>query len=86
MLVEKIEEQESDIPQILVPDEYASKSANEHELVRVLALAPDCSEATREALNGVALVEGHMIKEIKLAGKQYELVLENYMLAIVGDA
>ena len=86
MLVETVDTTDDSKPQILVPDDYVQTTAKEHELVKVLALAPDCSASTHEALGLQALVEGHMIKKVEIAGKEYKLVLENYMLAAVEDA
>ena len=70
---------------ILVPDDYVSKQSNEYELVKILALAPDCSTSVHGALGRRALVEGHMIKDVVIEGGEYKLVLENYMLAVLDD-
>lgn len=86
MLVEPIDAPEEPSSGILVPDDYVSKQSNEYELVKVLALAPDCSTSVHGALGRRALVEGHMIKDVKIEGIKYKLVLENYMLAVLDDA
>lgn len=86
MLVEPVSTPDEPSSGILVPDDYISKQSNEYELVKVLALAPDCSTSVHGAVGRHALVEGHMIKDVKIEGVQYKLVLENYMLAILDDA
>jgi|TARA_R110000851_G_scaffold109035_9_gene230910 co-chaperonin GroES (HSP10) len=86
MLIEMSAAQEESPSSILVPDDYVSKQSNEYELVKVLALAPDCSTSLHGALGRRALVEGHMIKDVTIAGAEYKLVLENYMLAVLDDS
>lgn len=86
MLVEVAEQPDSTTPQILVPDDYVAERNNQYELVKVLALAPDCSTSVHGAVGRRALVEGHMIKDVEISNQRYKLVLENYMLAVVDDA
>ena len=85
MLVQTIDAPEEPKSSILVPDDYVSKQPSEYELVKILALAPDCSTSVHGALGRRALVEGHMIKDVVIEGNQYKLVLENYMLAVLDD-
>jgi len=82
LLVEVLESAQDDKPTILVPDDYAIKASAEHELVRILATAPDSSlfEAGQ-----CAVVEGHMVKSVKTGEDIFHLVLENYVLALVED-
>lgn len=87
MLVEALVSPDEPSSGILVPDDYVPiKQSNEYELVKVLALAPDCSTSVHGALGRRALVEGCMIKDVKIEGAEYRLVLENYMLAVLDDA
>ena len=85
MLVETLSLPDEPTSGILVPEDYVSKQSNEYELVKVLALAPDCSTSVHGAVGRRALVEGHMIKDVKIEGVEYKLVLENYMLAVLDD-
>ncbi len=83
LLVEKIEAEEKEsATTILVPDGYVAPDLEQHQLVRILAAAPDSFlfEAGQ-----CAVVEGHMIKSMKVLGKTHQLVLENYVLALVED-
>ena len=82
LLVEVLESEQEDKPTILVPEDYAVKIANEYQLVRILATAPDSPlfEAGQRAV-----VEGHMIKSVDVGSSPQQLVLENYVLALVED-
>lgn len=82
LLVEVIETEADNKPTILVPDDYAVKVADEHQLVRILATAPD--SLLFEA-GQCAVVEGHMVKGVKAGDDLFHLVLENYVLALVED-
>lgn len=86
MLVQTMDTPEEPKSSILVPEDYVPKQSSEYELVKILALAPDCSTSVHGAVGRRALVEGHMIKDVTIEGHQYRLVLENYMLAVLDDA
>tara|TARA_R100001510_G_C7548450_1_gene133179 strand:- start:333 stop:623 length:291 start_codon:yes stop_codon:yes gene_type:complete len=85
MLVQAMSVPEEPKSSILVPEDYVSKQSSEYELVKILALAPDCSTSVHGAVGRRALVEGHMIKDVVIEGSEYKLVLENYMLAVLDD-
>ena len=82
LLVEVIESKDDEKPTILVPEDYAVKVAKEYQLVRILATAPD--SLLFEA-GQCAVVEGHMIKSVEVDAATCQLVLENYVLALVED-
>jgi len=83
LLVEVLESDQEDKPTILVPDDYALKAATEHELVRILATSPD---SPLFEVGQCAVVEGHMVKNVKVGDVTHQLILENYVLALVKDA
>lgn len=82
LLVQILESEQENKPTILVPEDYAVKVADEHQLVRILATAPD--SLLFEA-GQCAVVEAHMIKNVKVLGDLHQLVLENYALAVIED-
>lgn len=82
LLVEVLESEQEDKPTILVPEDYTVRTANEYQLVRILATAPDSSLFD---VGQCAVVEGHMIKSVGVGSSPYQLVLENYVLALVED-
>jgi hypothetical protein len=82
LLVEVLETKNEDKPTILVPDDYAVRVVDEHQLVRILSAAPD---STLFEPGQCAVVEGHMVKSVKVGGDLFHLVLENYVLALVED-
>ena len=82
LLVEVLESEQEDKPTILVPEGYAVKTSNEYQLVRILAAAPDSLLFEK---GQCAVVEGHMIKSVDIGSSPHQLVLENYVLALVED-
>jgi hypothetical protein len=82
LLVELIEAEAEPPPAILVPDDYVVSPTEQYQLVRVLATAPD----SHHKVGQCAVVEGHMLKSVTVRGQIHQLVLENYVLALVEDA
>ena len=82
LLVEVIESEKDETPTILVPDDYVVSTTDQHQLVRILATAPDSPQF--EA-GQCAVVEGHMLKSVKVLESVHQLVLENYVLALIED-
>ena len=80
LLVEVVEPPPKVETTILVPDDYCVSMSNEYELVKVLAADDDSYNAGQHVL-----VEGHMIKNVSVMGENFHLVLENYVVAAVGD-
>jgi len=72
----KVQEEEGYSSQILVPEEYKPKT-NDPVLARVKGVADDASEALNDKL---VLVEPNGIEEVKVEGRKYYLVLENYVI------
>ena len=72
----KMEEETSFSSQILVPDEFKIKT-NDPVLARVKGVADDASEVLNDKL---VLVEPNGIEEVKVEGRKYYLVLENYVI------
>ena len=62
--------------QILVPDEFKIKT-NDPVLARVKGVADDASETLNDKL---ILVEPNGVEEVKVEGRKYYLVLENYVI------
>lgn len=88
LLVEVLQAEQKDTPTILVPDDYAARSMDEHQLVRILAIAPDTSLKKGFLEPGqCAVVEGYLIKNVNVKGHgSIALVAENAVLALVEDA
>ena len=80
LLIERVEakkeEKDNFSSQILVPDEFKIKT-NDPVLARVKGVADDASEALNDKL---VLVEPNGIEEVKVEGRKYYLVLENYVI------
>tara|TARA_Y100000310_G_scaffold200233_1_gene200278 strand:+ start:1016 stop:1312 length:297 start_codon:yes stop_codon:yes gene_type:complete len=80
LLIERVEakkeEKDHFSSQILVPDEFKIKT-NDPVLARVKGVADDASEALNDKL---VLVEPNGIEEVKVEGRKYYLVLENYVI------
>ena len=67
---------------ILVPDDYQVSLANQYELAKVVAISEDCDSYE---VGQHVLIEGHMVKNVSVLGENHQFVLENYVMAAVGD-
>jgi len=88
LLIEVLQAKQEESPTILVPDDYTARAMDEHQLVRILAIAPDTSLKRGLLEPGqCALVEGYLIKNVNVKGHgPIALVAENAVLALVEDA
>ena len=82
LLIKVIEEPSKKESTILVPDDYQVSIAKQYELAKVVASSGDCE--SYEAGQHI-LVEGHMVKNVSILGEHFQFVLENYVVAAVGD-
>ena len=65
---------------ILLPEDY-SPSKPRHEIVKVLAIASDCSVQVER--DDEIIVDSAMIEEIKVGGDLLHFILENYVVAVI---
>ena len=82
LLVEIVEDTSEVASTILVPEDYRATSLKQYQAVNILATSPhslDYDPGQR------AIVDGHMIKTVSVDGATYQLVLENAVLALLGD-
>jgi hypothetical protein len=86
LLVESFKEEPPPESAILVPDDYTTACTKPHELVKILAFSGDCAGRCSYQVGQYALVEAHMIKNVHILDRDYQLVQENYVLATVADA
>jgi hypothetical protein len=86
LLVESLKDKPEQESTILVPDDYAAVNPEEHKIVKILAFSGDCASRSSYEAGQYAVVEGHMIKDVRIFDRDYQLVQENYVLATVVDA
>jgi len=82
LLIEIVEDKEESSSTILVPEDYRAASLKQYQTVNILATSPHSLDYDP---GQQAIVEGHMIKTVSVAGTTYQLVLENAVLALLGD-
>ena len=81
LLVDPLEEDQIEQTGILLPDDYKSK--NPFGVGQVTARSTDC---TLEAFKGEKVVYStNMLQNIIIGGKEYFLLLENYVLGIIHE-
>ena len=68
---------------VLVPDEYTSKNVYRYTLARLLAKAKDCRVDC--VVGDKIIVETSMMEEVAIGDSTYYLLLENHILASVGE-
>lgn len=72
--------------EVLLPEGFAPKTENDHKLVKIVAIAPDCKSLDSEGCVGhFAIVPSHMIINVNVKGSDHSLVQENYVLAIYAE-
>ena len=86
LLVEVVENQPEKDSTILVPEGYSVSASKEYELAKIVSFSADCSRDCSYEAGQYALVEGHMIKSVRILDHTFQFVLENYVLATVTDA
>ena len=64
-----------------LPDDVATKS--EYEIVSLIDVSKDSKFVDLLSLDTELIVEGHMLRDVKVNGKTYHLILENHVLGIV---
>ena len=79
LLVQKVEKNEEEKTDILLPDGY--KKIEEYTLLRVLSTSPDCSVVARKGEKVVAPT--HLIQNIKIGELSFSIVLENHICGVV---
>ena len=79
LLVEKIEKDEEEQTDILLPEGY--KQVDEYALLRVLASSPDCSITARRGEKVVAPT--HLIQDINVGEQSFSIVLENHICGVL---
>ena len=78
--------EDTDQPEVLLPEGFAPKAESEHKLVKILALAPDCKSLdTENCVGHLAIVPSHMIINVNVKGNEHSLVQENYVLAVYAE-
>ena len=81
LLIDPLEEDQIEQTGILLPDDYKSK--NPFGVGQVAARSTDC---TLEAFKGEKVVYStSMLQNIIIGGKEYFLLLENYVLGIIHE-
>lgn len=81
LLVEPLEEDEIEQTSILLPDDY--KTQNPFGVGRILDVSSDC---TLDAVKGEKVVYSiNMLQNITIAGKEFFLLLENYVLGVISE-
>ena len=79
LLVIKIEKEEEEETNVLLPEGY--KKAEEYTLLKVLDLSPDCSKVARK--NEKVIVPTHLIQDVEVDGENFSIVLENHICGVV---
>ena len=79
LLVEKIEKDEEEQTDILLPEGY--KQADEYTLLRVLATSPDCTITARKGEKIV--VSTHLVQDINVGEQSFSIVLENHICGVL---
>ena len=74
------EEEEKKESSVLLPEDF-KKEENPYVIIRVLDSAPDCTCIVPRGKH--AVVEGHMIKKIKVFEKEVHIIQENYLLGVI---
>ena len=79
LLVMKIEKEEEEETNVLLPEGY--KKTEEYTLLKVLDLSPDCSKVARK--NEKVIVPTHLIQDVEVDGENFSIVLENHICGVV---
>ena len=67
---------------VLLPDGF-NKTEDKYTRVKVISAASSCAEVFSSHITKDVIVEKSMIEEFYVAGTKFNLVLENYVLALV---
>ena len=66
---------------ILVPEDYKPKDF--HTLATIVDIAEDCKDSLTSKVGTKLICTTNMVEEVKVSGKVYYLLLENYILCLV---
>ena len=73
---------------VLLPEEFLQKN-EEHMLATVLDVSSDCSAPFQRLRNSGSVhqivVDASMIRKVDMKDKSHYLILENYVLGIIGS-
>ena len=84
LLVEMIsEEEEENETGVLLPEGYSTKKSP-YETVKIVDTAPDCTVDCK--IGDTIVVETHLINEVSFNDQTFYLVLENYVMGILGGS
>ena len=83
--IEEEEPKETKSSTFLLPEDYKSKAVERYSVVRILKRADDCEKIRDILRHDKCVVETSMINEVKVGGKVYNIVGENYVVLILGD-
>ena len=82
LLINPIEEDQVDNTGILLPEDYKAK--NPYGVARVILKSLDC---TLDVFAGEKVTySSSMIQNITIGGKEFFLLLENYVLGVIDEA
>ena len=87
LLVELVDNEQEDQSVVAVPEGW--KPAKEHEVVKILEIAPDCQMFVNEEnlfdhpsdVGSTLIVPGNMLISFTYQSVKYYLIQENYVLA-----
>ena len=88
LLVELLPEEEKQQQAVLLPENY-KPTTERYTPVKVIERSPDCS-IDNEMYPGlfvegnIVIVESSMLNEVKYDGEVFHLILENYVLGVIG--
>ena len=68
----------------ILPQDF-KRDADLHARVTILAAAGDCSPVFRESIGHEAIVEKTMIETLRVGGRNIDVVLENYIVALLKE-
>ena len=74
---------------VLLPDDYKPEEA-QHVVAKVIDVAADCKPDIRQILlstptDRTVIVDKSMIQNIKVRNKTYYVILENYVIGLLGN-
>tara|TARA_A200000159_G_scaffold54739_1_gene50680 strand:- start:364 stop:654 length:291 start_codon:yes stop_codon:yes gene_type:complete len=82
---EQVEDRKAESSAFLLPEDYKSKAIERYSIVRILKRADDCEKIRDILRHDKCVVETSMINEVKVGGKVYNIVGENYVVLVLGD-
>ena len=88
LLIEKCEQEikeSATSAAFLLPDDYKTKAVERYSVVKILKRADDCEKIRDILRHDRCVVETSMINEVKVDGKVYNIVGENYVVLVLGD-